>query len=156
MQLRDVPGPSILAAAGSRWWAPKAEPSNSINLLRFFLNRLIAISTLCLPAGGAFFSCPKKRNKRKGSPVAETTPFAKVRNRRGNNSLRSNSLPLHPVPHLAARLSANGPPSCPNTPQQNKPQADGATVRGAGKLKRGNPLLVPMRRTIKKDSYWRV
>ena len=56
-----------------------------------------------------FFACPKKRNKRKGSPAAETAPFAKVRNRRGNNSLRSNSLPLHPIPRLAARLSANGP-----------------------------------------------
>jgi len=59
--------------------------------------------------GILFFACPKKRNKRKGSPAAETTPFAKVQNRRGNNSLRSNSLPLHPVPRLAARLSANGP-----------------------------------------------
>ncbi len=59
--------------------------------------------------GILFFACPKKRNKRKGSPAAETAPFAKVRNRRGNNSLRSNSLPLHPVPRLAARRSANGP-----------------------------------------------
>jgi len=45
--------------------APKAEPSNSINLLRFFLNRLIAISTLCLPAGGAFFSLLAQRKETK-------------------------------------------------------------------------------------------
>ena len=56
-----------------------------------------------------FFACPKKRTKRKGSRATETTPAAKVRNRRGKNSLRSNSLPLHPVPALAARLSDNGP-----------------------------------------------
>jgi hypothetical protein len=80
--------------------------------------------------GILFFACPKKRIKRKGSPVAETTPFAKVRNRRGKNSLRSNSLPLHPVPHLAERLSANGPPLCPDKSQRNKPQSGGAHVRG--------------------------
>ena len=56
-----------------------------------------------------FFAFPKKRIKRKGSPAAETTPFAEVQNRRGKNSLRSNSLPLHPVPHPAARLSGKGP-----------------------------------------------
>ena len=44
----------------------------------------------------SFFSCPKKRTKRKGSPVAETTPADGLRNRRGKNSLRSNSLPLSP------------------------------------------------------------
>ena len=46
---------------------------------------------------------------RKGSQATETTPVAKARNRRGKNSLRSNSLPLHPAPDLAARLSGNGP-----------------------------------------------
>jgi hypothetical protein len=50
-----------------------------------------------------------------------------VGNRRGKNSLRSNSLPLHPVPHLAARLSANGPPIVPGLP--SKKQA--AIRRGA-------------------------
>ena len=55
-----------------------------------------------------FFACPKKRTKRKGSRATETTPFAEVWNRRGKNSLRSNSLPLHPAPNLAARLSGNG------------------------------------------------
>ena len=61
--------------------------------------------------GILFFACPKKRTKRKGSPAAETTPFAEVQNRRGKNSLRSNSLPLHPVPHPAARPSGKGPVS---------------------------------------------
>lgn len=55
-----------------------------------------------------FFVCPKKRNQRKGSHATETAPTVKARNRRGKNSLRSNSLPLHPVPDFAARLSANG------------------------------------------------
>ncbi len=55
-----------------------------------------------------FFLCPKKRTKRKGSQAAETTPFGKVRNRRGKNSRRSDRLPLHPAPDLAARLSGNG------------------------------------------------
>jgi hypothetical protein len=45
---------------------------------------------------------------RNGSQAAENDPFVKVRNRRGKNSLRSNSLPLDPVPDLAARLSGNG------------------------------------------------
>ena len=48
------------------------------------------------PGGVLFFACPKKRTKRKGSPAAETTPVAGLRNRRGKNSLRSNSLPLFP------------------------------------------------------------
>jgi hypothetical protein len=43
----------------------KAEPSNSINLSRFFLNRLVAISTLCLPAGGAFFFLLAQRKETK-------------------------------------------------------------------------------------------
>ena len=60
------------------------------------------------PGGVLFFACPKKRTKRKGSPAAETTPVDGLRNRRGKNSLRSNSLPLFPVPHPAARLSAKG------------------------------------------------
>jgi hypothetical protein len=64
-----------------------------------------------LPAGAAFFSlrAQRKRIKRKGSPAAETAPVAEPRNRRGKNSLRSNSLPLHPVPHPTARLSGKGP-----------------------------------------------
>ena len=49
-----------------------------------------------LPGGVLFFACPKKRTKRKGSPAAETTPVDGLRNRRGKNSLRSNSLPLFP------------------------------------------------------------
>ena len=48
------------------------------------------------PGGVLFFACPKKRTKRKGSPAAETTPIDGLRNRRGKNSLRSNSLPLYP------------------------------------------------------------
>ena len=48
------------------------------------------------PGGVLFFACPKKRTKRKGSPAAETTPVDGLRNRRGKNSLRSNSLPLFP------------------------------------------------------------
>ena len=48
------------------------------------------------PGGVLFFACPKKRTKRKGSPAAETTPVGGLRNRRGKNSLRSNSLPLFP------------------------------------------------------------
>ena len=49
-----------------------------------------------LPGGVLFFACPKKRTKRKGSPAAETTPADGLRNRRGKNSLRSDSLPLFP------------------------------------------------------------
>ena len=48
------------------------------------------------PGGVLFFACPKKRTKRKGSPAAETTPVDGLRNRRGKNSLRSDSLPLFP------------------------------------------------------------
>ena len=48
------------------------------------------------PGGVLFFACPKKRTKRKGSPAAETTPIDGLRNRRGKNSLRSDSLPLFP------------------------------------------------------------
>ena len=56
------------------------------------------------PGGVLFFACPKKRTRRvvcatplrKGSPAAETTPVDGPRNRRGKNSLRSNSLPLFP------------------------------------------------------------
>ena len=56
------------------------------------------------PGGVLFFACPKKRTRRvvcatplrKGSPAAETTPVDGVRNRRGKNSLRSDSLPLVP------------------------------------------------------------
>ena len=83
-----------------------------------------------LPGGVLFFACPKKRTRRvvcatplrKGSPAAETTPVDELRNRRGKNSLRSNSLPLFPVPHPAARLSAKGLFSSPEThPAPNRP-----------------------------------
>ena len=64
------------------------------------------------PGGVLFFACPKKRTRRvvcatplrKGSPAAETTPVDGVRNRRGKNSLRSDSLPL--VPGSAPRRPA--------------------------------------------------
>ena len=56
------------------------------------------------PGGVLFFACPKKRTKRKGSPAAETTPVDGLRNRRGKNSLRSDSLPL--VPGSAPRRPA--------------------------------------------------
>ena len=64
------------------------------------------------PGGVLFFACPKKRTRRvvcatplrKGSPAAETTPVAGLRNRRGKNSLRSDSLPL--VPGSAPRRPA--------------------------------------------------
>ncbi len=64
-----------------------------------------------IPAGFPFFSlrAQRKRTKRKGSQATETTPVTKARNRRGKNSLRSDSLPLHPLPDLADRLSGNGP-----------------------------------------------
>ena len=57
------------------------------------------------PGGVLFFACPKKRTKRKGSPAAETTPADGLRNRRGKNSLRSNSLPLFsgPAPRRPAQ-----------------------------------------------------
>jgi hypothetical protein len=54
--------------------APKAEPSNSINLLRFFLNRLVAISPLCLPAGGAFFSLRAQRKETKEKAALAPRP----------------------------------------------------------------------------------
>ena len=82
------------------------------------------------PGGVLFFACPKKRTRRvvcatplrKGSPAAETTPVDELRNRRGKNSLRSNSLPL--VPGSAPRRPAQrqravffpGDPSCPEPP----------------------------------------
>ena len=64
------------------------------------------------PGGVLFFACPKKRTRRvvcatplrKGSPAAETTPVDGLRNRRGKNSLRSDSLPL--VPGSAPRRPA--------------------------------------------------
>ncbi len=70
-----------------------------------------------IPAGFPFFSlrAQRKRTKRKGSQAAETTPFVKAWNRRGKNSLRSNSSPLPPAPDLAARLSGNGA-NRPRTP----------------------------------------
>jgi len=69
-----------------------------------------------LRASHSFLCVPKEKKRRvvcatplrKGSPAAETTPFVEVWNRRGKNSLRSDSLPLHPVPHPAARLSGKG------------------------------------------------
>ena len=72
-----------------------------------------------LPGGVLFFACPKKRTKRKGSPAAETTPVDGLRNRRGKNSLRSNSLPLSPgsAPRRPAQRQRAvffpGDPSCP-------------------------------------------
>ena len=71
---------------------------------------------------------------RKGSPAAETAPFVGVRNRRGKNSLRSNSLPLHPVPHPAARLSGKGPHRPRMAPIQYNNYQAGLTSLGAGKL----------------------
>ena len=76
------------------------------------------------PGGVLFFACPKKRTKRKGSPAAETTPVDGLRNRRGKNSLRSNSLPLVPGP--APRRPAQrqravcfpGNPPCPAPPSR--------------------------------------
>ena len=90
------------------------------------------IPILCLPAGGAFFSLLAQRKETKERAAL---PLRRPRSPRcgtggAKNSLRSNSLPLHPVPRLAERLSANGPPSCPNYPRRNKPQPGGAQVRG--------------------------
>ena len=71
------------------------------------------------PGGVLFFACPKKRTKRKGSPAAETTPVDGLRNRRGKNSLRSDSLPLSPgsAPRRPAQRQRAvffpGNPSCP-------------------------------------------
>ena len=71
------------------------------------------------PGGVLFFACPKKRTKRKGSPAAETTPVDGLRNRRGKNSLRSDSLPLFPgsAPRRPAQRQRAvffpGNPSCP-------------------------------------------
>ena len=78
------------------------------------------------PGGVLFFACPKKRTRRvvcatplrKGSPAAETTPVDGLRNRRGKNSLRSNSLPLFPgsAPRRPAQrqraVCFPGDPSC--------------------------------------------
>ena len=78
------------------------------------------------PGGVLFFACPKKRTRRvvcatplrKGSPAAETTPVAGLRNRRGKNSLRSDSLPLSPgsAPRRPAQrqraVFVPGDPSC--------------------------------------------
>jgi len=52
----------------------------------------------------------QKKEPKKDSRVAETTPVVEMRNRRGKNSLRSNSLPLFPALHPAAWLSGNGFP----------------------------------------------
>ena len=77
-----------------------------------------------LPGGVLFFACPKKRTKRKGSPAAETTPVDGLRNRRGKNSLRSNSLPLSPgsAPRRPAQrqraVFVPGDPSCPEPPSR--------------------------------------
>ena len=79
------------------------------------------------PGGVLFFACPKKRTRRvvcatplrKGSPAAETTPVDGLRNRRGKNSLRSDSLPLSPgsAPRRPAQRQRAvffpGNPSCP-------------------------------------------
>ncbi len=74
-----------------------------------------------------FFACPKKRTKRKGSQAPETNPCSNLRNRRGKNSLRSNSLPLHPAPDLAARLSGNGLHSLRTAPFQKNETSTGFT-----------------------------
>jgi len=52
----------------------------------------------------------KKVTKENGSPAALTTPVVALRNRRGENSLRSNSSPLFPVAEPAARQGGNGFP----------------------------------------------
>ena len=76
------------------------------------------------PGGVLFFACPKKRTKRKGSPAAETTPVDGLRNRRGKNSLRSNSLPLFPgsAPRRPAQrqraVCFPGNPPCPAPPSR--------------------------------------
>ena len=82
-------------------------------------------TAVSLREGHSFLCVPKEKKRRvvcatplrKGSQSAETTPVTKARNRRdkqrvglsNRRSLRSNSLPLHPAPDLAARLSGNGP-----------------------------------------------
>jgi hypothetical protein len=84
------------------------------------------------PGGVLFFACPKKRTRRvvcatplrKGSPAAETTPVDELRNRRGKNSLRSNSLPLFPgsAPRRPAQrqraVFVPGNPPCPEPPSR--------------------------------------
>ena len=64
--------------------------------------------------GILFFACPKKRTKRKGSCVAETTPFDDLWNRRGKNSLRSNSLPLFSDFRARRTAQRRWHPSSPN------------------------------------------
>ena len=102
------------------------KPLNSTTLIVPTLQRGNAILTLQRhpdglvpsPGGVLFFACPKKRTKRKGSPAAETTPVDGPRNRRGKNSLRSNSLPLFPgsAPRRPAQrqraVCFPGDPSC--------------------------------------------
>mgnify|MGYP006974893329 CR=1 FL=1 len=72
------------------------------------------------PGGILFFVCPKKRIKRNGSPSAETAPVVELRNRRGKNSLRSNSSPL--ISGSAPRRTAQRRwhPSSPDNPFQKK------------------------------------
>jgi hypothetical protein len=91
-------------------------PTSPVSTQIHFELSLLLSTKHSLPEGAAFFSlrAQRKRIKRKGSPAAETAPAAEPRNRRGKNSLRSNSLPLHPVPHPTARLSGKGP-HCPRT-----------------------------------------
>jgi len=50
----------------------------------------------------------QKKDQKNGSHAALTAPVDALRNRRGKNSLRSNSLPLFPVAEPAARQGGNG------------------------------------------------
>ena len=88
-----------------------------------------------LPVGVLFFACPKKRTKRKGSPAAETTPVDGLRNRRGKNSLRSNSLPLFPgsAPRRPAqRQRAVFLPRRPVLPRTTLPSGASVPLRNGG------------------------
>ncbi len=123
-------------------------PKGSGSRRNIVFNCLVAIPGLCLPAGGAFFSLLAQRKEtamwlRHTAKERAALPLRLPRSPRCGTggakkrvglpnwcSLRSNSLPLHPVPHLAARLSANGPPSCPDTLRRNKPHPGGADVCG--------------------------
>ena len=73
------------------WIVPTLQRGNGVVTLQRHPDGLVPS-----PGGVLFFACPKKRTKRKGSPAAETTPVDGLRNRRGKNSLRSDSLPLFP------------------------------------------------------------
>ena len=119
---------------GSRAWPVIALVSDHDRMIVPTLQRGNAVLTLQRhpdgiapsPGGVLFFACPKKRTRRvvcatplrKGSPAAEKTPVAGLRNRRGKNSLRSDSLPLSPgsAPRRPAQrqraVFVPGDPSC--------------------------------------------